>query len=260
LYIIFLLVCNLVIPVLLYYLIQSNTSLDQRTDIGISSAALGISSCFDAPFRLYKLVRFRKRFGPLNDDVWWHMDFTMHTYTFALLIFAFPLAVAPATTPIIIDFFLVATAMLVAPFGIVALYTLTKCRLPVWASSDAPGTVVKPAAFYWAEDVAAVDFRCGRPYRTEINERWNASPPFRTLMNELTWFTVFATAFYFGITAAVAWGSPLNFAFGYTLGQFFIWAAVSAAITTAIVKRGLRRERAWWAARAKEQQMGEVPR
>jgi hypothetical protein len=30
--------------------------IDLRTNIGIASASLGLSSCFDAPFRLYKCV------------------------------------------------------------------------------------------------------------------------------------------------------------------------------------------------------------
>jgi hypothetical protein len=42
------------------------------------------------------VVRYRKEYGPLNDDKWWHLDFFMWLYTWMLFIFAFPLAIAPA--------------------------------------------------------------------------------------------------------------------------------------------------------------------
>lgn len=71
LYIIFLIFCNVLIPCLLYYLLRNrqsslpparcevltlqpgvDTSLSKRAVVGISSSALGLSSCFDGPFRL----------------------------------------------------------------------------------------------------------------------------------------------------------------------------------------------------------------
>lgn len=90
------------------------TKLTPKAVIGTSSAALGISSCFDYPMRLYRRTTYYsipsilplthlpslssglKRFGPLGNDTWWYLDFSMWTYTVALLIFAIPLAIAPA--------------------------------------------------------------------------------------------------------------------------------------------------------------------
>lgn len=54
LYLLFLLICNVAIPCLLYYLLLTYTSLSEQGAIGIASASLGISSCFDSPFRLYR--------------------------------------------------------------------------------------------------------------------------------------------------------------------------------------------------------------
>ncbi|KAF8315424.1 hypothetical protein DL93DRAFT_2155295 [Clavulina sp. PMI_390] len=245
-YILFVVFCNLVVPSLIYYLLKNNTNVPFQTNIGISSASLGLSSCFDAPFRLYKLVRYRKAYGPLNDDVWWHGDFFMWMYTFALFVFAFPLAIAPALTPVAIKFFLMSTAMLIQPFGVVLLFTLFRTRLPVWCSSDPPGTPLKPGAFYVLEDLGAVDFREGRAWRTKCHERYAASPPFRSLMLALTYYWIIMTTLYTGITAAVTWAAPLNFAFGYILGQLFLWLAVASLGSWAMVHWGLKRERAWF--------------
>lgn len=54
------------------------------------------------------------------------------------------------------------------------------------------------------------------------------------------------TVVYFGITAAVTWTTPLDFAFAWVLGQLFLWAAVGAAGNWVISRWGLARERKWW--------------
>jgi len=44
--------------------------------------------------------KHRDLYGPLNDDVTWHLDFTMHLYSFALFpIFAIPLAISSSLNP-----------------------------------------------------------------------------------------------------------------------------------------------------------------
>ncbi|GAA5929838.1 uncharacterized protein JCM15063_004638 [Sporobolomyces koalae] len=53
-YLLFLLACNVLIPCLLYYLPHIYTTISDKELIGIGSASLGLSSCFDAPFRMYK--------------------------------------------------------------------------------------------------------------------------------------------------------------------------------------------------------------
>ncbi|KAF5390061.1 hypothetical protein D9757_003770 [Collybiopsis confluens] len=248
LYISFLLVCNVLIPCLLFYLLQTFTKITTKELIGISSAVLGLSSCFDAPFRLLRLVRHRQQYGPLGTDVWWHLDFVMWAYTFALLIFAFPLAIAPAIA--FYNFFLMSTMMLVGPIGVVFLFSLIaqhyRWPLPVRCSSEPAGSIMKPAVFYCIEDVGAVDFMHGRTFRQRVHTRYDASPPFRQLMTDLTIYWVFACAVYCGVTAAVTWGASLNFAFGWVLGQLFIWAFVSFLGCRWLVHRGLTRERVYW--------------
>jgi len=247
-YISFLIFCNVLIPCLLYYLLQTFTSINTQSLIGISSAALGLSSCFDAPFRLIRLVRHRTTYGPLGTDVWWHLDFVMWTYTFALLVFAFPLAIAPAIA--FYNFFLMSTMMLVGPVAVVFLFSLIAFhygwRLPVRCSSEPVGSLMKPAVFYCIEDVGAVDFKHGRKFRQRVHTRYETSPPFRLLMTQLTIYWVISGAVYCGLTAAVTWGAPLNFAFGWVLGQFFLWALVSWVGCHFLARRGLQRERAYW--------------
>jgi len=108
---------------------------------------------------------------------------------------------------------------------------------------------MKPAAFYTIEDVAAVDFKERRAYRQAFHNRWNMSPPFKQLIKTLTIFFALSTAVYVGITAAVVFSAPVQFAFGWVLGQLFMWAAWTAFICWVITRYGLIKERAWWNAR-----------
>lgn len=76
--------------------------------------------------------------------------------------------------------------MLLAPVGLLLLFTLFPVSLPMWVSSDPPHTRLKPGMFYIAEDLGAVDFRHGRMFRRAMNKRFEASPVFRQLFWLLT--------------------------------------------------------------------------
>ena len=158
-----------------------------------------------------------------------------------------------------------ATTMLICPFGVLLLATLLPIRsVPFWLSSERPHTTpIKPGIFYVTEDIAAVDFSMGRPYRAQLYARYEASPPFRRLMRILTWYFGIACTIFVGLMAAVVWGakegqthtvagwegeSPfsVDFRFAWVLGQVFIWMAVVALGCWWIVRWGLRKEQEWW--------------
>ncbi|BGP27748.1 hypothetical protein Rt10032_c13g5094 [Rhodotorula toruloides] len=266
LYLVFLLVCNVLIPCLLYYLLRIYTHIDEKELIGIGSAALGISSCFDAPVRLWKLLRHRAKYGPLYYPYvpdpafepagtnrlmrniprsWWHFDFTMHTYNLALFTFAIPLAVAPAIP--LYSFFLFAFPMLVGPIMIVFALTLKSWRsLQWWMSSDPPRTPTKPAVYYILEDVGAVDFGHGREWRKRCQARYAASPPFRNTMWWQTLFWTFGMAVFIGATAAVDWTTDLQIGFGLCISLLFIWALPWSLLSYTLIHRSLAAEKKWW--------------
>ncbi|GAA6017738.1 hypothetical protein JCM10207_000480 [Rhodosporidiobolus poonsookiae] len=267
-YFIFLVICNVVIPVILYYPLRATTDLSDKELIGIGSAALGLSSCFDAPFRMWKLTRHRAKYGPLYYPYapdpafepagknrlmkvmprsWWHLDFFMWTYQIGLLVFAIPLAIAPSIP--LYNFFLFSFAMLVIPIGIIFLLTLKSWHnLPFWMSSDPPRTSTKPAVYYFIEDVGAVDFCHGREWRKRCQARYAASPPFRAMMWQQTLFWSIAMVIFVGLTAVVDWISSLNVAFGVVISLIFMWAIVFGILSYLLVHRSLKKELAWWKA------------
>lgn len=130
--------------------------------------------------------------------------------------------------------------MLAAVPGIYFFITLFTFRLPFQMSSDRAGTICKPGAFYLFEDLGAVDFRHGKPFRRMLHARWvhrpgtqrnaqieilsvnyryNASPVYRDLMWYITLFWTYGCALYFGASAAVCWTASFDFAYGFILGR-----------------------------------------
>ncbi|POY75548.1 hypothetical protein BMF94_1451 [Rhodotorula taiwanensis] len=267
-YLLFLIFCNVAVPCMIYYPANIYTKISDEELIGIGSAALGVSSCFDAPIRVWRLTRHRVKYGPLYypfmvdpahepagknrlmkrmPKSWWHMDFMMHTYTIALFFFAIPLAVAPAIP--LYSFFLFSFPMLVAPVAIIFALTLKSwTSLPFWMSSDPPRTPTKPGVYYFIEDTGAVDFRHGREWRKRCQARYAASPLFRELMWWQTVLWIVGMAVFIGSVAAVDWTTTLDVGFGVCISLIFPWALIWGLISYAHVHWSLKREHRWWRA------------
>ncbi|KAJ3856200.1 hypothetical protein EV368DRAFT_78960 [Lentinula lateritia] len=112
---------------------------------------------------------------------------------------------------------------------------------------------MKPAVFYCLEDVGAVDLMHGHIFRERVHRRWDASPPFRQLMTELTIHWVISGAHLLRIDRCGHLGCYAQFRFrqlmplfGWVLGQFFIWAFVSWVGCHFLARRGLKPDRAHW--------------
>jgi len=242
----FILLCNVAAPCILYYVLRDNTSLSNHTLLGIGSATLGISSSFDNPFRMWKLWKHRDLYGPLGDPKRWHMDFSMHLYSFALFpILAIPLAISSSVNPPMESFFLMSTAMLIAVPGIYFLITLFAPKANFWISSDPPGTRCKPGVFILFEDIAAVDFRHGKEFRRVLHERYNSSPVYRDLFWWVTAWWALGCLLYFGTIAGLAWRVRFGIAYGLILGLLFVWMLVWSVTSIWIASYFKKKERKW---------------
>lgn len=108
-------------------------------------------------------------------------------------------------------------------FGVLLLVSSLYCYLglntPFRISSLPRGVPMRPLVYTIVEDVIAVDTKCGREYREQLNKRYEASPMFRELLDRMGLFWgVSATVLGAGIVALV-WVPEIPETVAYGVGK-----------------------------------------
>lgn len=70
----------------------------------------------------------------------------------------------------------------------ISTYSAMGWKAPFRISSTAKGEMVHPGIYYIAEDIVAVNAGGGRPFREGWAARYAASPVFRKMVRDLSWF------------------------------------------------------------------------
>jgi len=132
--------------------------------------------------------------------------------------------------------------------GLVTLCHVMGWKAPFRISSTAKGEVVHPGAYYFVEDIVAVNASAGRPYREALAARYKASPRFRQmLLNQSLFWSIPAIVLAIPLTViAVVHDVPATVAYGICWAVPFIWAGVWSVISIRWCKRDMRRERREW--------------
>jgi len=71
---------------------------------------------------------------------------------------------------------------------LLSLYSARGWKAPFRISSTAKGERVLPGIYYIVEDIIAVNAGGGRPFREGWAARYNASPIFRKMIRDQSWF------------------------------------------------------------------------
>jgi hypothetical protein len=242
-----LLLFDLVLPCIIYYSLISLSNLNIEVILGISCASLGLGEMMELPLRGYRLVKYREEYSPLGQDAKWGFDFLFWWYIIATVIGIVPYVISTSLEEPILWLFLMTPGFVVGfAIATTALSTIP-FRLPCRVSSDAKGEICKPFVYYVIEDFVAVDSGQKRVYREELQARWNASPVFRSLIWAINiWWTIGGVIF-IGALAGMTWGLDFNVAYGLSFGLLFVWIGIWSLGSWIWVKRGLRKERAWYA-------------
>jgi len=107
---------------------------------------------------------------------------------------------------------------------------------------------VLPGIYYIVEDIVAVNAGGGRPFREGWAARYNASPIFRKMLRDLSWFwAIPALVLAVACTVVICIHqvpAPVGYGIGWAVP--FIWAAIWAAITVPWVRSALHTERTKW--------------
>ena len=252
---------DVAVPLILYYVLQYRTGLDDQDVLGYACLSVGIGELLELPVRGWRLARHPTRYNGIGCDSRWAFDALFWWYIVATVIGVVPYAVAtslPSGKPLY-KVFLMVPGMVVGFASLACLFSLLPrtrfCRIgsldygipsPVRLSSDPTNTPVKPFVYYVVEDFMAVDCKQGRPWREACRARWLASEPFRKLMWDLTLFWGVGGVVFTGVLAVFTWATPFSFAYGASFVWLFLWMMLWVALSLPFVVRALRHERQWF--------------
>ena len=236
---------------LLYY-----SGLDNKVVFAISIIP-STWSFVDWARRVYRLSQVSDEYRPLGATSRWTWDFFHISSSLSIPIVTVFFALGSATANQSVISLPLPFLLTFIGFQILlgaAVYTFAPgSPSPVRLSSIPAGSPVRPPVYSIVEDIVAVNGGGGKRYRQAINDRYEASPVFRQLLCEMSWFWG-VPAFLLVVVLLVLTGigsRPGNSTFlqvSYVLNWTlpWAWAATMAVVTIRWVQQRLREEKAGW--------------
>lgn len=182
-----------IVPILLYYALTFGGNVQGWISFAVITAIWGGPTYVEFAVRSLRLIKKNSNFfKPLGVDRRWGFDIT--NWMLVLTIAAVTSLLIVGAAPHIV--FLRVLSMpgpailfcLAGPLFLMSLYSACGWRAPFRISSTAKGGMVLPGIYYIVEDIVAVNAGGGRPFREGWAARYNASPVFRKMLRDLSWF------------------------------------------------------------------------
>lgn len=133
-----------------------------------------------------------------------------------------------------------------------AILTQLKWKLPFSMSSTPKGDPWRPAIYAFIEDCGSIEMRGEKVYREKLNARYEASPMFRKMIMQLSWFWGMGLVGIASVSTALIFVIEDDVAFGLGWGVPYVFMIVWGILTYWFVKRSLKREKAVWRTAAAE--------
>ena len=147
---------------------------------------------FEFAIRSWRLFKKENFFRPLGATSRWSFDYFHWVATGCIAAITAFLVIGSAPHIVWLRILsLPGPALLLVAGGGLLLPTVlhvTGRPAPFPISSTVKGGSVHPGAFYFMEDVVAVNASAGRPYREAVHARYVASPRFRRMLLNQSWF------------------------------------------------------------------------
>lgn len=241
------LLCDLVIPCIIYYSWLGSHPLDPGYDsdiLGYAVISFGLGEAYILVVRVWRLIKYNSECAPMLSKHTWELDATSWIYGSALLAGLIPFVVG--STLAIPELYLYSPGIYMAFLGFWAFLSLIPFKLPVRVNSEKRGTWMQPLVYYAAEDFFAVDGWQKRDFRVRYRQRYATSIMFRKMIFEITVWWAAGIMVYIGCLSAVIWNNPFHIAFGLSLGVLFSFIILWAICTYVYIQLALEREREWW--------------
>ncbi|KUJ15886.1 uncharacterized protein LY89DRAFT_567853, partial [Mollisia scopiformis] len=241
-----------IVPILLYYALTFGGNVQGWITFAVITAIWGGPTYVEFAVRSLRLIKKENFFKPLGADQRWAFDITNWMLVLTIAVVTSLLIVGAA--PHIV--FLRVLSMpgpailycLSGPIFLMSLYSACGWRAPFRISSTAKGEKMLPGIYYIAEDIVAVNAGGGRPFREGWAARYNASPIFRKMLRDLSWFWSIPGLFVAVACTVVVVINPVPepVSYGIGWGVPFLWAGIWAAITVPWVRSTMGKERRGW--------------
>ncbi|RFU31585.1 hypothetical protein B7463_g4752, partial [Scytalidium lignicola] len=241
-----------IVPIMLYYAMTFGGNVQGYITFAVVTAIWGGPTYLEFALRSLRLIKKEYFYKPLGANQRWVFDITnwililtITSVTALLIVGAAPhevfLRVLSMPAPAILF-------CLAGPIFLITLYSACGWRAPFRISSTTKGEKVLPGIYYIVEDIVAVNAGGGRPFREGWAARYNASPIFRKMIKDQSWFWSIP-----GLLVAISCTLvvcihpiPKAVSYGVGWGVPFLWAGIWAAITLLKVRSVLVREKRSW--------------
>ncbi len=181
-----------ILPLMLYYAMTFGGNIQGYITFAVVTAIWGGPTYVELAVRTLRLIKKEHFYKPLGANNRWAFDITnwilvltIASVTSLLIVGAAPhivfLRVLSMPAPAIL-------LCLSGPIFLLSLYSACGWKAPFRISSTAKGEKVLPGVYYICEDIIAVNAGGGRPFREGLAARYNASPIFRKMIRDLSWF------------------------------------------------------------------------
>lgn len=242
------------LPIALYYGMFYAGHVEGWIIFAIVTTIWGGPTYLEFAVRTLRLIKKERFYRPLGTESRWCFDL-VH-WTSVITITAVTALFIVGGVPHIVFLRVLSMpgpAILYSVGGVMAFVSLFNqmgWKAPFRLSSTPKGGTVLPAAYYFMEDVIAVNAGAGRPYREALAARYKASPRFRRMLYVQSWFWSIPALVLAGALTVVAVipQVPATGAYGVCWAVPFLWAIVWGIITVKWCKSDMVREREEWQA------------
>ena len=181
-----------VVPIVLYYGMTFGGNIQGFIVFAVITAIWGGPTYVEFAIRSLRLIKKEHFYKPLGVEKRWAFDITnwilvltIATVTALLIVGAAPhnVFLRVLSMPGSAILFCIA-----GPVFFMNLYSALGWKAPFGISSTPKGEAVLPGIYYIVEDIVAVNAGGGRPFREGWAARYNASPIFRKMIRDQSWF------------------------------------------------------------------------
>lgn len=180
------------VPIALYYGMHYSGHVEGWIIFAIVTTIWGGPAYLEFAIRTLRLIKKESFYRPLGTTSRWAADITTWTSSVSITVVTALFIIGSAPHIVWLRVLCMPAPALLYCIGgcvtLMQLYHEMGWKAPFRVSSTPKGEPLNSAAYYFMEDVMAVNAGAGRPYREALEARYFASARFRRLLRYESWF------------------------------------------------------------------------